>query len=325
MKKQILVLDDTIFNVVIKDVLTKRDYPVEMGETVERMNELLAQPEKFSLLVADYKFLQKANPEKRDTFFSANHPPVIYTTEEDIDNLFDFILKNNINLILNKPFKGPDFANIVDKLLNPNALNWFGLQNYLPGIKRAKSLEITKSTQIRTAIAAVLQICEEWGFHFEMKFEMDLVWQEIMTNALYHSHGYTEYKEKRIPIRLPEGYRVDVRFAANDAQFGISVRDYCGTLTPAKIIQSIARAIEQQNLLERSVQTGEDVSELISDGGRGLDLLRRMSGEYYFIIDPGKSTEVIIIYDTFLEKDDPYSSIRIFELPKSAGVSSAQK
>lgn len=178
-----------------------------------------------------------------------------------------------------------------------------------------KRIEITNSLQIRNAIRTIFQEIESWGFTFDMKFEMDIVWQEILTNAVYHSHGYSKHKQERLPIKLPDPYKVIIRFGSNEHQFGISVRDFRGTLSPARVLESLRISVEQQKMIEKAVRSGEEISDRILDRGRGLDLIRRMTGEYYFVIDPGRSTEIIIIYDRNYEKDDPYSSIKILELP----------
>lgn len=243
------------------------------------------------------------------------HLPMIMTTEDQIDRHFDLINDFHINQVLNKPVKSKELLNVIHRLMNPRPELWFGLQNYIQDLKALKRIEITDSNQIRPCIAKVLEIVKDWGFDFDFTFEMDLVWQEMLTNAVYHSHGYSSYKRERIPIRLPEGYKVDVRFGHNGQQFGFSVRDYRGSLTPGRIVESLSQAVEQQNMIEKSLETGEDVTELVLDRGRGLDIIRRMTGEYYFIIDPDKSTEVMIIYDGSFENDDSYSSLKILELP----------
>lgn len=240
---------------------------------------------------------------------------VILTSEEDIDRYFDLVVNHHINLVLGKPMKSQELVNVIERLRNVDRSYWFGIENYMRDIAWLKRIEITNSTQIRTSIKSIFEIIEEKGYNFDMRFEMDLVWQEILVNAVYHSHGYSEEKKQRKAIRLPADYRVDLRFGGNRDQFGISIRDYRGTLSPRRIIQSLETAVKQQNMIQEAYSSGEDISATVLDRGRGLDLIRRMTGEYYFVIDPGRSTEVIIIYDRNFEKDDPISSIKIFELP----------
>ncbi|MFA5519179.1 MAG: hypothetical protein WDA74_08000, partial [Spirochaetota bacterium] len=48
--------------------------------------------------------------------------------------------------------------------------------------------------------------------------------------------------------------------------------------------------------LEKAYETGEDITELLSETGRGIDLVRKLSGEYYFIIKKNFRTEIIFIF-----------------------------
>jgi hypothetical protein len=67
-------------------------------------------------------------------------------------------------------------------------------------------------------------------------------------------------------------------------------------------------------LIEESMTTGADISEFISESGRGIDLVRKLSGEYYFIIKKNSRTEIILIFkksDKPVESDS--SSLKIIE------------
>ncbi len=321
MNTKILVVDDDeLYRDVTTSILTKGGYGYTLCQTFDELKEALDN-NVYQLALVDIAMIRKADFDLVDFLRIEHQTPVILSTEEDIDFHFDLITDKNITQVLNKPIKSSELLNVIGKLLNPNPKLWFGLENYLMNITQLRRIEITKSTQLRPTIDAILKYIDEWGFKFEMQFEMDLVWQEILTNAIYHSHGYGQQKKDRVAIELPDPYKVVVRFGCSESQFGIAVRDFRGTLTPKVVLDSLGKAIEQQNLLERSLETGEDISDQILDRGRGLDLIRRMTGEYYFIIDPGKSTEIIIIYDGYFEKDDAYSSLKIFELPVSARTS----
>jgi len=80
------------------------------------------------------------------------------------------------------------------------------------------------------------------------------------------------------------------------------------------VLDSINRVIEEQNLLEKAAESGEDISELISETGRGIDLVRKLAGEYYFIIKKNFRTEIILIFDkSFSDDTENYSSLKIIE------------
>lgn len=313
MLKVLLVENDVIYQEIITAILRKGGYSYEVVKDPFLAQEK-AKSGDLALSIINLELLKK-NLALAQFLRKERKIPIILTTETDVDRDLHFLMAYELYLTLHKPFKSQELLLVMDKVLNPNEKTWFGLENYLMEIKKLYRIEIRNTYQIRKAIEQIFSDAQSWGFNFQMKNEMDLVWQEILTNAVYHSHGYSQYKEERVPIALPEPYRVLVRYGCNENQFGISVRDFCGTLTPKKIFETLKTALEQQEMIEKSLVTGEDISGKILDRGRGIDLIRRLTGEYYFILNNQKSTEIIIIYEKNYEKDDPFSSIKILELP----------
>ncbi|MCS6983737.1 MAG: hypothetical protein NZM25_01245 [Leptospiraceae bacterium] len=308
----LLVERDPIYQEIIGSILRKGGYSYDLVPNAGE-GERMAREKPYILAVVDIDELKK-NLKLARLLRKDQGIPVILTTSEDVDGDLDLLMQHKLYLTLHKPFKSRELLRVMEMVLHPDEKKWFGIENYLEDIIKLSRVEIKNSFQIRATIKQIFQDASSWGYEFQMKNEMDLVWQEILTNALYHSHGYSQYKEKRLAIELPEPYKVVVRYGCNENQFAVSVRDFCGTLTPEKIFDTLKTSLEQHKLLERSLVTGEDVTHQILDRGRGIDLIRRLTGEYYFVIKPGQSTEVIIIYEKSYEKDDPFSSIKILEL-----------
>jgi len=314
MRAKIVVFEpDGIYRTIIENILLKNDYrpyfvdnSAECKVIVDEVRpEIIiidiraAKPHDFRIL-ADLKVLSKA--------------PVLLTTEENVDDYLAALASKNVTIVLPKPIKSAELSKVLANLLTVDPRVWFGIHNYIPDLRKLRKIKLKRSTQVRTCIKTILNEMHAWGFNFNRETEMDLVWQEILINAMYHAHGYTNEKKERIPIELPHPYEVEVNYGASESAFGVAVRDSMGTLTPEAIIAALRQTIEQQKMIEKAAQTGEDISHLVLDRGRGLDLIRQLSGEYYFIIDPGVSTEVIIIYDRYYEKDDAVGSLKIFDL-----------
>jgi len=141
-----------------------------------------------------------------------------------------------------------------------------------------------------------------------------LILNELIINAVYHSYGYTKEKENRIPIILKEEEFVDIFFAKNQNSYGISINDYKGKLSKIRILECINNVIEQQQLILRASETGEDISDKISVSGRGIDLIRKLAGEYYFIIKKDFRTEIILLYDLNSSNENKeFHSLKIIE------------
>ena len=143
---------------------------------------------------------------------------------------------------------------------------------------------------------------------------LNLVLNEMTINAVYHSHGLTREKERRIPVKLKEGQFVEIFFGCGEGSYGISINDYNGKLTKARILDSINSVVAQDQLLAHAAATGENISDRISETGRGIDLVRKLCGEYYFIIKKNVRTEIIILFDADIqERDTTLSSLKIIE------------
>jgi CheY-like chemotaxis protein/two-component sensor histidine kinase len=309
----VLIVDFSI----LKDSLAKmfRDggYNVELCESAYDAMKKLKSID-FDLVVSEvelpgdnafdlYNYIQKAYP----------YIPTIMTTDRNIDTFFDAIFKEGIGNVLCKPFRKEEILNLAEKLITKK--NIFGLHNYLPGIIETKKIRITSSKQIKKAVALIIQEIERWGFTIENKTTMTLILNEMAINAVYHSHGLTDEKKLRIAVQLNDDDFVDIFFGRSEHTYGIAIDDYNGKLSRMKILDSINKVIEQNILLDRAWETQEDVTDLISETGRGIDLVRKLAGEYYFIIQKNVRTEIIIIIDT-LYKDDmtaTHSSLKIIE------------
>jgi len=314
MAAKIVVFEpDGIYRTIIESILLKNEYKPYFVDSAAECKVVVdeirpdiiildikaAKPHDFRIL-SDLKVLSKA--------------PVLLTTDENVDEYINALNSKNITIVLPKPLKGAELARVLSNLLTVDSRVWFGIHNYLPDMRKLRKVKLKRSTQVRTCIKTILNEMHAWGFNFSHETEMDLVWQEILINAVYHAHGYTKEKKERVAIELPDPYEVEVSYGASESAFGIAVRDDMGTLTPEIILEALRQTIEQQQLIMRAAETGEDISQIVLDRGRGIDLIRQLSGEYYFIIDPGNSTEVIIIYDRYYEKDDSVGSLKIFDL-----------
>lgn len=323
MAAKIVVFEpDGIYRTIIENILLKNEYKPyfvdssaeckvvvdEIRPDIIILDIKAAKPHDFRIL-SDLKILSKA--------------PVLLTTDENVDEYINALNSKNITIVLPKPLKGAELARVLSNLLTVDSRVWFGIHNYLPDMRKLRKVRLKRSTQVRTCIKTILNEMHAWGFNFSHETEMDLVWQEILINAVYHAHGYTKEKKERIAIELPDPYEVEVSYGASESAFGIAVRDEMGTLTPEIILEALRQTIEQQQLIVRAAETGEDISQIVLDRGRGIDLIRQLSGEYYFIIDPGNSTEVIIIYDRYYEKDDSVGSLKIFDLSYYLNASTA--
>lgn len=236
--------------------------------------------------------------------------PSIMITDKSIDVFFDEIFKQGIGNVLQTPVNVEEFLKLAEKIISRN--NIFGLEHYLNNIVDKKTVRINASKQIQPAVDDILKVIISWGYPIKNKVVIALILNELIINAVYHSHGYTREKEMRIPVQLLEGQYVDIVLGHNASLYGISIADYQGTLTKEKILGSIRKAIEQEQLILQAAETGIDVSDYISETGRGIDLVRKLASEFYFVIQKDKRTEIVLIFES-TAKSSETSSLKIIE------------
>ncbi len=247
-------------------------------------------------------------------YVADNYPqiPMVMVTDKNIDLFFNRIFEQGIGNVLHKPVLPKEILNLSEKLITKK--NIFGLSNYLENIKEIKRIKIKKSLHINQAIELIIDQIITWNFHIHNRSTLGLILNEMVINAVYHSHGMTREKLDRLPVVLPEDKFVDIQFACTDELYAISITDSNGKLTKGKILESLNNVIVQNMLIEKSFESGDDVTDYISETGRGLDIVRKLSGEYYFIIKKNFRTEIILI---FRNSDEPFrserSSLKIIE------------
>lgn len=310
----VLVVDFSPYKDSIAKIFHEFDYNVEISESAfDAMGKLKAYD--FDLIISEvelpgdnafdlYNYIQK--------YYA--YIPMIMITEKNIDSFFDRIFKEGIGNVLCKPLQKGELINLADKLITKKKI--FGLQNYMKDIYEIKKIRINSSNHIREAIDLILKQIEEWGLEIQNKVVLNLVLNEMIINAVYHSHGHTSEKEERVQVQLKENECVDIFFATNNLGYGISINDYMGKLSKMKILNSLHKAIKQSQLIIKAAETGEEISEEISETGRGLDLLRKIAGDYYFIIEKDVRTEIIILFDCLSLNSNNYdksSSLKIIE------------
>ena len=220
--------------------------------------------------------------------------PAVMITGKDIDTFFDRIFREGIGNVLYKPLRRDELLNLAEKLITKK--NIFGLHNYLGAIDgEVKRIRIDSSEQIRKAIDITLKHIQEWGFTIKNRAVLNLILNELIINAVYHSHGYSREKEMRVPVQLKDDEHVDFCLPAPPPPTGFplpitrasSRRRRCWTASTGRCRRSSSCARPKR---------GRERNQA-SEKARGIDLVRKLCAEYYFVIKKDVQTEVILIFD----------------------------
>ncbi len=313
MMHTILIVDFSVYAQSLAKIFTESDYSVDICDSAfDAIAKLKSRD--YDLVISEVE-LPGDNSFDLYRYMKQNYPyiPVIMTTDKNIDIFFETIFHEGIGNVLCKPLKKNEVLIFVDKLISKK--NIFGLENYIDGIVEINKIQIKKSIQIRKAVDHVINEIERWGFPVENPMILRLVLSEMVINAVYHSHDLTREKEARKPVILGPDQRVDLFYGRSNDKYGISIVDYQGKLTKAMILESINRVIAQSNMLENTLAINNEIMNMISETGRGIDLVRKLTGEYYFVLKQRIRTEILIVFDTRFNEDDTvdYSSLKIIE------------
>lgn len=308
----ILIADISQYSETLKSIYAESGYNAILCDSAfDAISKLKAYD--IDLVVSEVE-LPGDNAFELYEYVAENYPqiPVIMVTDKNIDLFFNRIFEQGIGNVLHKPVLSKEILNLSDKLITKE--NIFGLSNYLDDLREIKRIRIKKSLHINQAIELIIDQIIEWGFRINNRSTLGLILNEMVINAVYHSHGMTREKLDRVPVVLPDDKFVDIQFSCTDELYAISITDTNGKLTKEKILESLNNVIIQNMLIEKSMESGDDVSDYISETGRGLDIVRKLSGEYYFIIKKNTRTEIILV---FRNSDEPFraerSSLKIIE------------
>ncbi|HQO39724.1 MAG TPA: response regulator [Spirochaetota bacterium] len=309
---RILIADPSHYREELADLYKSSGYAVDTCDSAfNAISKLKAYD--YDLVVSEVE-LPGDNAFDLYQYIRENFPfiPAIMITDKKIDSFFNMIFTKGIGNVLHKPVPQHELLGLSRKLITKE--NIFGLQHYLQDMRDLKRIRITRSTQITDAIEMMTEQIEQWGFSIKSKMAFSLILNEMIINAVYHAHGLTSEKLERRPVTLEDGKYVDLFFCRNDDSYAVSVTDYNGLLTSGRILESINAVIEQELLIEKSALTGENIMEHISETGRGIDLVRKLSWEYYFIIKKNTRTDVIIIFNNSAgTTDKERTSLKIIE------------
>lgn len=169
----------------------------------------------------------------------------------------------------------------------------FGLNKYFPWGVTTFSMVVKNYAEKSRAIDVLMRYAKLAGVRGPVRERLQIVCDELMMNALYHSQVDAEGKElyrnrtlKEL-AQLPEVAPIQVQYGCSGRYFGISVRDGGGSLTRDRALEYLQRARAGAAHIENK-STG---------AGLGLVSILRSVSKLIFNLDPGYSTEVVALFD----------------------------
>jgi hypothetical protein len=252
-----------------------------------------------NLLFVSFRENTKRNLQNLMSKINLKKCHIIIISNND-ENYFDFAIEHNIcNIVhterLNERLLLGILKRIFEKKMGLRAFfekntNIFEKQYSLSGCISMHSLVENEFADFISTIPSIAKNTFKINCH------------ELVTNALaYGVLGITPLtRDRKIydlgnKVNIPQGKEVLIRLAMNKEIYGISVRDFGGSLTINRVLERIRR---------QSVMAGETIPQGIEDyTGRGLAILSH-HGLLVFSIKPKEFTEVSFMsrLETIFEK-----------------------
>ncbi len=173
----------------------------------------------------------------------------------------------------------------------------FGLRRYLPTNLRTE--EICNVEDKSYVVSKVINFFGAHGFSSARLYDIRLVLEEMVNNAIYHGFLDEKGMEKYHPRRFteltpPEMVKVD--YGCKDYLAGFAVTDNGGVLQPKHIVDTLCRQYDKAGLYDQS--------------GRGLFLSRRFTDTLFINIRYKKMTQIIALISR--NQDEKNTRVRPF-------------
>jgi anti-sigma regulatory factor (Ser/Thr protein kinase) len=148
-------------------------------------------------------------------------------------------------------------------------------------------IEIQSRADKSAAISEVLSCIGRARPDTKFLFELRLILEETINNAIFHafcdSAGREKYRTENF-TRLERGETVRLEFGSDSRSVGICVTDNQGRLHQDTILGKVQRQLSAQGIFDQS--------------GRGLYLVYSLSGRLLFNLRSGKLTQVVVLFPT---------------------------
>ncbi len=276
---QILLLDTSA---VTRDMLAyglKKEFSVKAVDNAPHALEALSN-HRFDIAILDVN----TDRDQRKTLLREirNLYPkttVALMTDQDIDHTIDIAQKENIANILTKGIP-LNFNELYTYLHAVATREIFGLQRYMrKDYQLIKTYTLQRSDELEWIERDIAERVA--SFHRYHVF-IEILLDEIMTNALYHAPADATGKEKykrNAPVILDDEEYVRVCFGRDGEKYAVSVLDKSGRLTKEQVLQRFKRHMHKEGLFDES--------------GRGLFLSWSFSDRLFFNIEKEVATEII--------------------------------
>lgn len=180
-----------------------------------------------------------------------------------------------------------------------------GLASHLEEAAQIRGYRLIEKPDKGAVIDSVLDLLSQVNADRSFIFDLRLIMEEVLNNAIYHAFRDQRGNEKYSIGSFQEigdGEEINVEAGYDSRTMGIAIADNQGKLSRDTILNKLGRHLSVQGLLD--------------ENGRGLYLTYSLGGRVIFNLHRGKLTELVVLFPTSPEawpEKSPLKPILIFE------------
>ncbi len=213
--------------------------------------------------------------------------PLALATDRNLEDYFHGIREWGIlqSIVKTPPVDSWEVGHFLRIVRNP--LSGFGLMSWLASTVQMFSLAIRTIPEKVAAIERVTNHFATCGFGVHELYNVRLILEEIINNALFHAFRDEDGGEKYSIAEfesLGEGETVRIEYGSDSSVVGFSVTDNAGTLPVSVILDKLERQLHHDGVFDES--------------GRGLHLSRLLASRLAFNVETNRRTQLVAVFGT---------------------------
>lgn len=234
---------------------------------------------------------------------------IVFMTSQPIENHLAHLIEKDVlaNLLVRHPddrvFNVKSTATTVRKLLSNDL---FGMEKYLLWGTEIHELQVIKSEDRVTVIEQVKSAFSSLDVKRALLSKVARATEEILMNAIYDAPldsntGKPLYNhlERTVPVELIPSHAAKLRYACDGVVLAVSVEDPFGRIKRSTVLKTLEKVMVGKIGDEKFAQDAQ--LEKSGGGGNGLFQIIKSSSLTIFNVEPGRRTEVIVLFNMSMQ------------------------